>query len=55
MCEALTNRDLIFAVATICFALIEYYLGKTDRIKSSSILELLLNFLSIILKIKKEK
>lgn len=52
MCEALTNRDLIFIIVTVCCALLELYLGKSDKTKSGSILELLYNLLIAIMRKK---
>lgn len=53
MCEILTNRDLIFIIVTICCALLELYLGKSDKVKSGSILELVYNLVVAIMRIKK--
>lgn len=53
MCEALTSRDIIFIIVTLLFSIIEFYLGRSEKIKSSSMLELIYNLIVAILRLKK--
>ena len=48
-----TTKEYIFIIVTISFAIIEYYLGKTDKTKSGSILELIYNILVAMTRSKK--
>lgn len=53
MCETLNNRDIIFIIVTVLAAGLEYWLGKTDKTKSGSMLELIYNLIVAILRLKK--
>jgi hypothetical protein len=44
------NTMLVFIAQGVTCALLEFFLGKTDKVKSNSILELILNGLTKMLK-----
>jgi len=48
-----STHDYIFIIVTLCCAVLELYLGKTTKIKSGSILELIYNLIVAILRLKK--
>jgi hypothetical protein len=45
MCKEDTARFLAIFLATFCFSLVEYWLGRTEKVKSNSIWELVINIL----------
>lgn len=51
MCEL---PSYIYISITIIGLALEAYLGKTDKVKSASILELIFNLIIAIMRIKKE-
>lgn len=46
-------NDYVFIIVTVGFAIVEFYLGRTDKTKSGSILELIYNILLAIMRRKK--
>lgn len=43
-CQVLfQNKELIYAVVGVAYAGLEFWLGKTDKVKAASALEALLN------------
>ncbi len=39
----LANKELIYGLALVAYAGLEFWLGKTDKVKAASALEALLN------------
>lgn len=39
----LDNKELLYALAAAAYALLEFWLGKTDRIQAGSLLEAIIN------------
>lgn len=49
----MTPIDLVYPVITLTYMVLEYWLGKTDKVKAGSVLEFLLIALKAIAKTKK--
>ncbi len=46
------NQNYIFVIFYVIMMAIEYWLGKTDRVKSGSTLELIFNIIKLVLRVR---
>lgn len=44
----MSNRDLVVLGIGLLYSLVEYYLGKTNRIRASSVIELIVILLGVV-------